>query len=48
MKRKLLGLLTGLGVYALASTAAQADIVVVSGVNNQGTDNVLLNPRQTL
>ena len=44
MKRKLLGLLTGLGVYALASTAAQADIVVVTGVNNQGTDNVLLNP----
>jgi hypothetical protein len=29
---------------ALASTAAQADIVITSGVNNQGTDNVLLNP----
>src|SRR5215207_6823810 len=27
-----------------SSTAAQADIVVVTGVNNQGTDNVLLNP----
>jgi hypothetical protein len=26
-----------------SSTAAQADIVVVTGVNNQGTDNVLLN-----
>lgn len=30
----------GLGI----STDAKADIVVVSGVNNQGTDNVLLNP----
>ena len=29
---------------ALGSTAAQADIIVVTGVNNQGTDNVLLNP----
>ena len=30
---------------ALASAQqAQADIVVVTGVNNQGTDNVLLNP----
>ena len=28
---------------ALGSTAAQADIVIVTGVNNQGTDNVLLN-----
>lgn len=30
----------GLGV----STTAKADIVVITGVNNQGTDNVLLNP----
>ena len=30
-------------VGVLASTA-KADIVVVTGVNNQGTDNVLLNP----
>src|ERR1041385_1024823 len=29
---------------ALGSTAAYADIIVVTGVNNQGTDNVLLNP----
>ncbi|MFZ0060476.1 MAG: PEP-CTERM sorting domain-containing protein [Pyrinomonadaceae bacterium] len=28
----------------LASSTAKADIVVVNGVNNQGTDNVLLNP----
>jgi len=28
---------------AVASTAAQADIVVTGGVNNQGTSNVLLN-----
>ena len=27
-----------------SATTAQADIVVVTGVNNQGTDNVLLNP----
>ena len=29
---------------ALGSTGARADIIVVTGVNNQGTDNVLLNP----
>ena len=28
----------------LFSSTAKADIVVVTGVNNQGTDNVLLNP----
>jgi hypothetical protein len=36
-----------LWAVALAATfggAARADIVVVTGVNNQGTDNVLLNP----
>jgi hypothetical protein len=36
-----------LAVFAVISVVAgtaKADIVVVSGVNNQGTDNVLLNP----
>jgi PEP-CTERM motif len=34
-----------LGVLILLSAAtAKADIVVITGVNNQGTDNVLLNP----
>jgi hypothetical protein len=32
------------GIVALLSGTAKADIVVVTGVNNQGTDNVLLNP----
>lgn len=32
------------GIVSVASSTAKADIVVVSGVNNQGTDNVLLNP----
>ena len=31
-------------IVGLASATAKADIVVVTGVNNQGTDNVLLNP----
>lgn len=31
-------------LMTLLSGTAKADIVVVSGVNNQGTDNVLLNP----
>ena len=31
-------------VVSLAASTAKADIVVVTGVNNQGTDNVLLNP----
>jgi hypothetical protein len=31
-------------IMTLLSGTAKADIVVVSGVNNQGTDNVLLNP----
>lgn len=35
-------LLLGLG------TMARADIVVIQGVNNQGTDNVLLNPANDL
>jgi hypothetical protein len=33
-----------LGLVSFAAGTAKADIVVVSGVNNQGTDNVLLNP----
>ena len=31
-------------IVGLAAATAKADIVVVTGVNNQGTDNVLLNP----
>ncbi len=33
-----------LTVLTFAASTAKADIVVVTGVNNQGTDNVLLNP----
>jgi hypothetical protein len=32
------------GIVSVLPSTANADIVVVSGVNNQGTDNVLLNP----
>ena len=32
------------GVISVVAGTAKADIVVVTGVNNQGTDNVLLNP----
>jgi PEP-CTERM motif len=32
------------GIVGVAAATAKADIVVVTGVNNQGTDNVLLNP----
>jgi hypothetical protein len=32
------------GIVSLFAGTAKADIVVVTGVNNQGTDNVLLNP----
>lgn len=32
------------GVVSLAAGTAKADIVVITQVNNQGTDNVLLNP----
>lgn len=32
------------GIVSIAASTAKADIVVVTGVNNQGTDNVLLNP----
>jgi len=39
--------LLALAVFAVVSFAAgtaKADIIVITGVNNQGTDNVLLNP----
>ena len=32
------------GIVSIVAGTAKADIVVVTGVNNQGTDNVLLNP----
>jgi hypothetical protein len=32
------------GIVSVIAGTAKADIVVVTGVNNQGTDNVLLNP----
>ena len=32
------------GLILLSAATAKADIVVITGVNNQGTDNVLLNP----
>lgn len=41
---KLILSLAVLGIVSIAAGTAKADIVVVSGVNNQGTDNVLLNP----
>jgi hypothetical protein len=42
--KQLLLTLAVLGIVSVAAGTAKADIVVVSGVNNQGTDNVLLNP----
>ena len=32
------------GIISIVAGTAKADIVVITGVNNQGTDNVLLNP----
>jgi len=32
------------GLVSVFSSTAKADIVVTNGVNNQGTNNVLLNP----
>ncbi len=32
------------GIVSFVAGTARADIVVIQGVNNQGTDNVLLNP----
>src|SRR5215204_2604607 len=43
LKRLVLSLAV-LGLVSVAAGTAKADIVVVTGVNNQGTDNVLLNP----
>jgi PEP-CTERM motif-containing protein len=43
LKRLMLALAM-FGIVSVAAGTAKADIVVVSGVNNQGTDNVLLNP----
>src|SRR5678816_584197 len=36
------------GIVSAVAVKAKADIVVTSGVNNQGTDNVLLNPATDL
>ena len=42
------GLIVALAVLGIVTVAAagtaRADVVVITGVNNQGTDNVLLNP----
>ena len=43
LKKTLLALAV-FGIVSVFSGTAKADIVVVNGVNNQGTDNVLLNP----
>ena len=42
--KNLLLTLAVFGIVSIAAGTAKADIVVVNGVNNQGTDNVLLNP----
>lgn len=43
-----LGLAVGALLLVGLGTTARADIVVIQGVNNQGTDNVLLNPANDL
>ena len=43
LKKTILALAV-LGIVSVFSSTAKADIVVVTGVNNQGTSNVLLNP----
>src|ERR1041384_7074608 len=43
LKRVILSLAI-FGIISIVAGTAKADIVVVTGVNNQGTDNVLLNP----
>lgn len=40
--------LTLVSAILLSAATAKADIVVITGVNNQGTDNVLLNPATDL
>jgi PEP-CTERM motif len=42
--KKLVLALAMFGIVSFVAATAKADIVVVTGVNNQGTDNVLLNP----
>jgi PEP-CTERM motif len=42
--KKLLLVMATFGVIAFVTGTARADIVVITGVNNEGTDNVLLNP----
>jgi len=42
--KKLVLTLAVFGIVSVVAGTAKADIVVVNGVNNQGTDNVLLNP----
>jgi len=42
--KKFVLVLAVFGIVSLAGSVAKADIVVLTGVNNQGTDNVLLNP----
>jgi hypothetical protein len=42
--KKTIFALAVLGIFSVFSSTAKADIVVVTGVNNQGTSNVLLNP----
>jgi PEP-CTERM motif-containing protein len=44
ISRSLLLAIAVLGIVSVLAGPATADIVVVTGVNNQGTDNVLLNP----
>src|ERR1041385_6342096 len=43
LKRVILSLAV-LAIVSIVAGSAKADVVVVTGVNNQGTDNVLLNP----
>ena len=43
LKRLVLALAV-FGLVSVAAGTAKADIVVITGVNNQGTNNVLLNP----
>lgn len=43
LKRIILSLAV-LAIVSIVAGTAKADVVVVTGVNNQGTDNVLLNP----
>ena len=44
LRKLALSLLLAVLVGFASSLTAKADIVVITGVNNQGTDNVLLNP----